>query len=335
MVFLSLITWPCVIIFIFVILRKFFNGPKTNLSTSLEGKIAIVTGASAGIGMETAFALLKSGAKVIFACRDETKTLNIINKIKDPKEREDAIFMKLDLSSVDSINKFNSDFRKNFNSFDYLVNNAGAAYDTFNKIGSIESTVMVNYLGPVILTSLLMDLIKPEGKIINLSSSMHAFFSQNQFDDIIKDLNFERKYNMIEYYSFSKLGNVMHSVILDKFINSNNMRIKTASVHPGVVASEFGNNNKSLFSKIFKYFRMVAKYLIMKDNIMGAQTTLHVIFMDYPKLSSSGYFSDCQEVHYSNLVKDENLSKLKQYTRILLDKTMTEIPKGLKILLDD
>src|SRR4051812_14031934 len=106
MSFLSILFWTCVIFIFLFFLKKYFNGPKTSLTKDMTDKIIIVTGSSAGIGKELANELLKNGAKVIYACRDERRTLAVINKLENPKMRENAYFIKLDLANFESIINF-------------------------------------------------------------------------------------------------------------------------------------------------------------------------------------------------------------------------------------
>ena len=86
--------------------RFYFNGPSASSSRDMKGKLIIVTGSSSGIGKETAFDLLKKGAEVIFACRDEKKTLDVIGEIEGIEIKSKAKFMRLDLCDFDSIEQF-------------------------------------------------------------------------------------------------------------------------------------------------------------------------------------------------------------------------------------
>ena len=104
------------------LLRKYFNGPMYKGIKDVNKKIIIVTGSSAGIGKETAFDLLDNGATVIFACRDEKKTIAVINEIRNLEVRERAIFMKLDLCNIESVNDFAKEFKSYYNKLDILVN---------------------------------------------------------------------------------------------------------------------------------------------------------------------------------------------------------------------
>ena len=89
----------------FALMKRYFNGPKNNIHRTLNNQIAIITGASAGLGKENARDLLKSGATVIFACRNKEKTLSVIKSITDEKTIGNAHYMNLDLTSFSSVEK--------------------------------------------------------------------------------------------------------------------------------------------------------------------------------------------------------------------------------------
>lgn len=132
-------------IFVFYIIRKFCNRPKTWLKPSVEGKTIIFTGASDGIAKEAALQLVRDGALVIFACRNKEKTLAAISELKDQKHKSRAIFIELDLSSFDSIKKFVKEFKLKFQKLDILVNNAALVNQNYQiTADGIEATLQTN-----------------------------------------------------------------------------------------------------------------------------------------------------------------------------------------------
>lgn len=329
---LSIVVWCLVIGFIIFILRKYFNGPKTPNTKSLDGKIIIVTGSNTGIGRETALDLLEKGARVIFACRDENKTNQVLQTlVKDQKKSQNAIFIKVDLGNFDSINKFVSEFRKSIGSFDCLVNNAGSMFDEFSTQEKIETTIMVNHVGPVYLTSLLLPMINRDGIIINVSSMGHTLVTSERFSEFLKEIEFSEskaKYSPISYYSFSKLCNVLHASALDNYARKSNISFKTASLHPGAVTTDFQKRFNTLFYKILSYILFPFQFIFFKDSKMGAQTTLHIVYSDYRTLNSAAYFSDCAEAPKSQVAADpQNVKKLMDYTMKLIYNNLPQVPK--------
>lgn len=144
-------------------------------------KIAIVTGASRGLGYATSEALAQRGFKVIMAMRDPEKSQKQINALK--MKDLDVVAMKLDVSQEKSINDFAEAFRREYGYVDTLVNNAGIFIDDEDggnnsvfktKSVTIQKTFTTNTLGPFLLTQKLFPLMKQEGsgRIVNVSSGM-------------------------------------------------------------------------------------------------------------------------------------------------------------------
>lgn len=144
-------------------------------------KIAIVTGASRGLGLGISEALAQRGFKVIMAMRNPDKAQKQVNslKVKDL----DVVPVKLDVSQEKSINDFIEQVRKEYGFVDVLVNNAGIMIDSEDggnssvfktKTSTIQKTFATNTLGPFLLTQKIFPLMKQEGygRIVNVSSGM-------------------------------------------------------------------------------------------------------------------------------------------------------------------
>ena len=195
---MSYYLWFIIIFIILWLLRKYiFNAPRNSKTKNLNNKVVILTGSSAGIGKETAKDLLKSGATVIFACRDERKTKAVISDF--PTYMQDrAIFIMLDLCRISTIYKFVEEFKKQFNTVDILINNAGCLSNTFQLTeDKIENTMQANHIGHMVLTTLLLENFnQSEGRIINLASGAAELFSDFNLEKI-KELQNNLDYNNI------------------------------------------------------------------------------------------------------------------------------------------
>ena len=166
-----------IIIIIGFLIKRWSNGPLNPIKKDLTGKIIIITGSSDGIGLETAKDLLRSNAKVIFACRNKNKTEGIINTLPE-NLRKNAIFEQLDLSSFKSIENFVKEIKSKYDKIDILINNAGLSSwgDVYKTEDGYLNIYQVNYLGNVLLTLLLMEHFnEKESKIINVSSQAHKW----------------------------------------------------------------------------------------------------------------------------------------------------------------
>lgn len=152
-------------------------------------KIAIVTGASRGLGLGTSEALAHRGYKVIMAMRSPEKEQKLINSLK--MKDLDVVPMKLDISQEKSIQEFAESIRKEYGVVDVLVNNAGILIDSedgggqslFNtKASTIQKTFTTNTLGPFLLTQKIFPLMKQEGhgRVVNVSSGMSQLSDPQQ-----------------------------------------------------------------------------------------------------------------------------------------------------------
>jgi retinol dehydrogenase-12 len=325
------------IAFILYILRKYFNGPMCKIAQSMAGKTIIVTGANAGIGKEAALELLDKGAKVILACRDENKTMAVINSIKDPKIKENAFFLRLDVSSLSSIESFVEEFTKIFEKFDILVNNAGASFDQFQTAEGIEKTLMTNHIGPVYLTCLLLNKLNPQGKVINVSSMAYAFVKKSLLENYMKDLKFnneDKKYKFFTSYGVTKLGNIYHAIHLDRYFRANRMELKSASCHPGWVQTEWASKfQNKIMQIIMKFVFIPLSYFGAKTAKVGAQTTVHLCYINFDFLKSGHYYNNCRIEDLNEIAKDEHLmNKFLDFTYecIAKIKPTDVIPKEVK-----
>ena len=196
-----------VLIILAYFIKKWANGPLTPIKKDLTDKLVIITGSSDGIGLEVAKDLLNSNAKVIFACRNKTKTENIINALPE-KSKKYAIFIQLDLESFKSIENFAKEIKSKYPKIDILINNAGLGGANFHKTeDGFINVFQVNYLGNVLLTLLLLDHFnEKESKIVNLSSALYKMSKltygysklMNNFDD------------MMDYYSHKGTKQVIY-----------------------------------------------------------------------------------------------------------------------------
>jgi len=294
------------------LVRYFFNGPKTYAKRDMNGKIALVTGCSAGIGKETAKDLLNKGAKVVFACRDKTKTLNVINQITNESNRNNAIFMQLNLTSFNSVAAFVDEFSKKFDKLDLLINNAGLFNDKFILTeNNLENTLQTNHISHFALTGMLLKFLKKsdDPRIINVSSRAH--YSTDNTLDVLPIS--EKTYKTISIYAISKAANIYFSEALKQYSESRSdeiSKIKAVSLHPGAVLTELYHTEgrSALFKALIWIFYPVIK-MFFKDELMGAQTTLHCAYIDKSKLVNGGYYSNCCETTTSSVIRKYDLEK--------------------------
>lgn len=313
------------LVIILILGRFYFKGRKATRK-NMSGKVIIVTGASAGIGKESAFQLLKDGATVIFACRSKTKTLYVIEetKILGGNCFDRAIFMQLDLASYNSVDSFALHFKARFDKLDILLNNAGI--DMVNYVKTMdgnEMTLQTNHLGHVRLTMQLLELMKDkEARIINVASYAHHFSSLSNYvkdpeglKSEIRSNQFKSHYDRFQghlvVYGNTKLFNIYFTKWLS-IVLSNNPKwshLKTVSLHPGSILSDFPNQFLSQgrwIRVLFKVFYPILWYFF-KTCYDGAQTQLKMCYEDISNLKNGGYYCDLREAEVSNLAKHKIL----------------------------
>lgn len=333
-----------ILFFIFLIcflLRWFIKGPMAT-RRNMKDKVVIITGSSSGIGKESAFSLLEDGATVIFACRNKSKTQDVINQTKTLKNGEECFkrshFIKLDLTSFKSVDNFVKEFKAKFNRLDILMNNAGLINSKFDLTeDGLESMVQSNHYSHVRLTMALLDSFnQEEGRIINVSSMGHMLsnysthlktnFSKSQGHDQFKSF-FGSFINSFTTYGNTKLANVYFAQYLAELIEKTPKykHIKAFSLHPGVISTNFADGFKgTLTGKITYIISYPITQLIYKTCIEGAQTQLHLCYESLDKLSNGSYYNDNKVAQISSTARNK---ELRNY---LMEETLKETNKKIE-----
>ena len=199
----------------------------------MDGKIAIVTGGSSGIGRVIVRTLAAMGAEVVMAVRDVHKGDEIAEGIRSELKDATVGVMKLDLSDMGSVGDFITSFKIEHDSLDLLINNAGVMVPPYSLTSQgYELQWGVNHLGHFALTGLLIDhLIGTPGSRIVTQTSMAHWSGDINFDDI----NSEVRYKPWKAYQQSKLANLLFTLELQRRLDDLGLRdpISLAS-HPGI-----------------------------------------------------------------------------------------------------
>ncbi|XP_068659371.1 short-chain dehydrogenase TIC 32 B, chloroplastic-like isoform X3 [Aristolochia californica] len=178
---------------------------------------AIITGATSGIGAETARVMAKRGVRLVIPARDLKKAAEIKEEIKKEIPKAEIIRLELDLSSFASIKRFSSSFLALGLPLNILINNAGKFCPNLEfSDDKFEMTFATNYLGHFLLTELLAEKMVEtaartgiEGRIINVSSVIHGWVKREKFQ--FNDLLNPKNYNGTRAYAQSKLANIFHA----------------------------------------------------------------------------------------------------------------------------
>ena len=212
----------------------FMNGTPCRSKERMDGKTVIVTGGNTGIGKETAIDLARRGAKVILACRDETRASKAVIDVKTKAGSQKVLFKKLDLASLASVRSFCDSILIEEERIDVLIANAGVMFTPYQLTeDGYELQFAVNHLGHFLLTLLLLDRIKstPSSRILVVSSDAH-YLGSIDFEDMM----WTKSFRTTMAYSRSKLANVMFVRELAKRLIGTGVTVY--AIHPGAINTE-------------------------------------------------------------------------------------------------
>jgi NAD(P)-dependent dehydrogenase (short-subunit alcohol dehydrogenase family) len=255
----------------------------------LSGSVAVITGSSGGIGLETARALASAGATVVLANRDAKKSEAAATDLRRTLAPERVEIGHLDLTSLASVREFAAWFDSGHDRLDLLVNNAGVMATPFGRTADgFELQFGTNHLGHFLLTNLLLPTLvtSSPSRIVNLSSGAHRRGGINWDDPNYH----QREYAPWEAYGQSKSANILFAMELDRRLGARG--VHAFSVHPGVIATEL-DRYLSDQDRTWVDEQIVAGGIIRKTPQQGAATT--VLACTAADLAAHGgsYLEDC------------------------------------------
>ncbi|KAD4889020.1 hypothetical protein E3N88_21093 [Mikania micrantha] len=286
---------------------------------------AIVTGATSGIGAETARVLAKRGVRIVIPARDLKKADEVKRNIQRETPNAEIIILEIDLTSFASIRKFCSEFLSLGIPLNILINNAGKFSQKLEfSEDKFEMTFATNYLGHFLLTELVLEkMIETakqtgvEGRIVNVSSVIHGWVKKDHFS--FNDMLHSKYYNATRAYAQSKLANIMHAYELSKQLKAINANVTINAVHPGIVKTGIIRDHKGLITD--SIFFIASK--LLKSTSQGASTTCYVALSSKTKGVTGQYFADCNETRCSSLANDDyEAHELWKQTRSLIEKRL-------------
>ncbi|KAJ0971109.1 hypothetical protein J5N97_019068 [Dioscorea zingiberensis] len=252
----------------------------TDASPDLRSITAIITGATSGIGAETARVLAKRGARLVLPARSLKAAEETRARITAEFPGAEIIVLPLDLSSLSSVRSFVSRFLSLHLPLNLLINNAGKfSHERAISEDGIEMTFATNYLGHFLLTKLLLNKMAETARetgiqcrIVNVSSSIHSWFS----GDVIQYLDLitcnKLPYDATRAYAMSKLANVLHTRELAVRLQDMGANVTVNCVHPGIVRTR-----------------------LTRDREGAAATTCYVAVHPRVVGVTGKYFADCNE----------------------------------------
>ncbi len=269
------------------------------MNSTINGKIVLVTGATNGIGLETARELSRMGALVTIVSRNAEKcaaaTSAINSETGNPVE-----YIAADLSTLSGMRHVAENFRKSHNQLHILVNNAGGFFiKRFVTQDGYEMTFALNHLNYFFLTILLLDLLKASApaRIVNVASGSHVGASID-FDD----LQGEKRYGGFRAYGQSKLANILFTYELARHLEKTGVTVN--ALHPGYV--DTGIPLSSGFPG--KIAKLSARLFAQKPEV-GAQTSIYLAASPEVEGVTGKYYIDCKQVASSPESYDKSVAE--------------------------
>jgi len=206
---------------------------------NLQGKRILVTGVSAGLGVETARSLAAHGAHVVGAARDLSKAEAATALVRKDAAKNGGRFevVELDLANLKSVRACADQLVAKGDPFDVIIANAGVMATPFgHTVDGFETQFGTNHLGHFVLVNRIASLLRSGSRLVNLSSSGHRYSNVD-----LDDPNFERtSYEPFLAYGRSKTANIQFAVAFDQ--RHRQRGVRAAAVHPGGILTELARH---------------------------------------------------------------------------------------------
>jgi len=283
---------------------RYFIFRRVSIEERFEKKeTVLVTGASCGIGAQTASILAERGAKVIWTARDVQKAQNVLNDIRwTYYHGERGYVLYLDLACKESIKKFVSEFRKREKKLNCIVLNAAYHGPRRLTADGFEQNLGVNHLGHMYLIYLLMDLLKSSApsRIVVVVSDLHKMVKGVRFDDLM----YERDYTPFGAYNHSKLLNLLFARELARRLKDTNVNVYAA--HPGTPIHSELMRESWLGGVLFDQIILPPIiWLFCRSTYEGAQTSVYCSCAKSIAVDTGKYYENSREASVSAAAADD------------------------------
>ena len=272
---------------------------------NLRGKRILVTGVSAGLGIETARALAAHGAHVVGTARDIAKAEAATAQVRKDAANGGGRFeiVALDLANLASVRGCASTLLAKKELFDVVIANAGVMATPFGHTADgFETQFGTNHLGHFVLVNRIAPLIREGGRLVNLSSAGHRYANVD-----LEDPNFERTpYHPFVAYGRSKTANILFAVAFDQ--RHRGRGIRAAAVHPGGIRTELNRHMDAaslgqIIDQMNKQLAAEGKPPFQYKSIpQGAATSVWTAILGSPQEIGGRY---CENCHVGQVVADD------------------------------
>ena len=238
-----------------------------------QGRIALITGANSGLGLETARALKRRGATVVLACRSPRKAERAKQELLQERDGGAVDLVDLDLADLTSVQQAAATVGERYGCLDLLINNAGVmAPPRRTTAQGHELQFGVNHLGHMALTQALLPLLqnRPDPRVVTVTSGAQYFGTIRW-----NDPNWTESYDRYGAYGQSKLANVMFALELDARLREQDSPVRSLAAHPGIARTEL---QPTAIASVGNRFEALAYRLmdpLFQSASMGALPQLH------------------------------------------------------------
>ena len=267
-------------------------------SEDIKNKTFLITGASSGIGKAMAMQIADAGGHVVLVCRNQGRAAEARSEIIGAINTAVVDILVYDLSSQKSIRELSAEIHKRYQKIDVLINNAGGIWgERILTEDNIEMTLAVNHLAYFMLSLLILDLLPPGGRIINVASRAHSSAKMN-----FANLQGEKKYSGVAAYGESKMANILFTYELAERLKDR--KIDVNCFHPGMVNSNWG----ATAHPAFKLLLLLVRPLMISAS-KGAETGTFLAISENISPRTGGYFAKEKPIKSSKLSYDREVAK--------------------------
>jgi NAD(P)-dependent dehydrogenase (short-subunit alcohol dehydrogenase family) len=262
----------------------------------MNKKLCIVTGATAGIGYETALGLTRWGAKVVLTGRNAAKGEAALATIRKEIPGAAVEFLSADFASLQAVRGLAAVILDKYEKIDVLVNNAGGFHPKRTlTVDGYETTFAVNHLAPFLLTNLLLGKLTASSpaRIVTVASVAHKKHGAN-----LDDPNSEKHYGMWSAYANSKLANILFTAELAQRLAGTG--VTANCLHPGLVGSNIGAASHHVPLQLI--WKLATPFLL--SSAEGARTSLYLATSPDVAGVTGKYFDKCRPVEPSPAAQD-------------------------------